>query len=146
MKNNTVKKDLGWVKPKVANSPETIKGAKIAWQFIKGSKNRGVFALDNFKKGEVIEISPVITVSKKDVKENGQAPDGYLLQWDADIKGEEYCMPMGYVMMYNHSSKPNILIDSDQENYTMTVSALRDIKAGEELAWNYSCELWFDEA
>lgn len=145
MKNSVINK-IDWHKPSVSNSPETISGGKIGWQMIKGSKNRGVFALADFKKGDMIEVSPVITVSKKNVKENGEAPDGYLLQWDADTKGEEYCMPLGYVMMYNHSSKPNIGIESDTEHYTMMVTAQRDIKKGEELTWNYACELWFDEA
>ena len=63
-------------------------------------------------------------VAKGNVIENGDAPDGYLLQWDEDTPGEEYAMPLGYVMMYNHSAEPTIHIESNLEDYTMTVTAI----------------------
>lgn len=134
-----------WQQEQVANSGETITGAKIGWREIDDEKGRGVFALRDFKEGEVLEIAPVIPVAATAIPEEGGAPDGYLLDWDEDTEGEEHCMPLGYVMMYNHSSEPNIHIESDMGEYTMTIRAMRDIKKGEELCWNYSCELWFDE-
>lgn len=146
MKNNTVLKMKDWHNNLPANAQETILGAHIAWRKISDDKGRGVFALRDIKKGEVIEVSPVITVSKDNVKENGEAPDGYLLQWDEDSEGQEFCMPLGYVMLYNHSPKPTLEMENDMENYVITVKAARNIKRGEELTWNYSCELWFDEA
>ncbi|PZP54448.1 MAG: hypothetical protein DI586_09930 [Micavibrio aeruginosavorus] len=146
MKSSAAKKVVNWHQNVAANTPETILGASIAWRKISDDKGRGVFALRNIKKGEVIEVSPVVPVAKKDIKHNGSAPDGYLLEWDEDTKGEEYCMPLGYIMLYNHSKKPTMHLDSDLENYVMTASALRDIKVGEELTWDYSCEIWFDEA
>lgn len=152
MSDNTARKIDGWQRQAAdqeqtaANTPETIMGAKIAWRQIDEEKGRGVFALRDIKKDEVIEIAPVIPVSKDSVINNGDAPDGYLLEWDGNYEDEEYCMPLGYVMMYNHSSKPNIHLDQDYDSYTMTVTALRDIKRGEELCWNYNIdELWFDE-
>ncbi len=146
MENNTARKVIAWQQPVPANNDETILGASIAWRKISDDKGRGVFALRDIAKGEVIEIAPVVPVSKKNVKENGEAPDGYLLEWDADTKGEEYCMPLGYIMMYNHSDEANMDLESNLENYTMTAKAMRDIRQGEELTWDYSCELWFDEA
>ena len=128
-----------------ANREETILGAGIAWRKISDDKGRGVFATRAIRKGEIIEVSPVVPVAKGDIAENGNAPDGYLLEWDADTKGEEYAMPLGYVMLYNHGVKPTIEIESDFENYTMTVKAARDLKVGEELTWNYACDLWFDQ-
>lgn len=141
-KNAAVK----WHNPNIANREETILGASIVWRKISDEKGRGVFAARDIREGEVIEISPVVPVAKGNIVENGDAPDGYLLQWDADTEGEEYAMPLGYVMLYNHSENPTIVIESDMEEYTMTVKAARDIKAGEELTWNYACELWFDNA
>ncbi|MFN3827042.1 MAG: SET domain-containing protein-lysine N-methyltransferase [Micavibrio sp.] len=125
--------------------PETVAGACVAWKETGDKKGRGVFALCDFPKGAVLEVAPVIPVSKDSVVENGSAPDGYLLQWDGHYEDEEFCMPLGYIMMYNHHKNPNILIDQDYDTYTMKVIALRDIKAGEELCWNYNCELWFSE-
>lgn len=135
-----------WHTTEIANREETILGAAIVWRKISDEKGRGVFAMRDIRKDEVIEISPVVPVAKGNILENGDAPDGYLLQWDADTEGEEYAMPLGYVMLYNHSAEPNILIESDMAEYTMTVKAARDIKDGEELTWNYDCDLWFDNA
>ena len=146
MKSSAAKKLVNWHNPQIANKEETILGANIAWRKISDEKGRGVFALRDIKKGEVIEVSPVITVAKKNVKQNGEAPDGYLLEWDTDTKGEEYCMPLGYIMLYNHSKTPTMEMEDDMVNYTITAKAARNIKAGEELTWDYSCEIWFDEA
>ncbi len=146
MKNNTAKKMMDWQLKTAANKEETILGAAVAWRKISDEKGRGVFALRDIKKGEIIEVSPVVPVAKENVIENGEAPDGYLLQWDDETEGEEYCMPLGYVMMYNHNSKPNMVMENDMAEYTITAKAGRDIKAGEELTWDYACDIWFDEA
>ena len=145
MASKSMARLVEWQQEQVANNGETITGAKIGWKQIDDEKGRGVFALRDFREGEILEIAPVIPVAATAIPEEGGAPDGYLLDWDDETEGEEHCMPLGYVMMYNHSSKPNIHIESDMGEYTMTIRALRDIKKGEELCWNYSCELWFDE-
>lgn len=103
-----------------------------------------MFARRDLRKGEVIEIAPVIPVSA-DAIPAGEAPDGYLLMWDEDTKGEEHCMPLGYIMLYNHSDTPNIGLTSDMDTMSMTVTTLRAIKKGEELMWDYQCDIWFDE-
>ena len=144
MRTNTAAA-LKWHTDNAANREETILGADIVWRKISEEKGRGVFAMRDIRKGEVVEISPVVPVAKGNIKENGDAPDGYLLEWDADTPGEEYAMPLGYIMLYNHSSEPTIEIESDLGEYTMTAKAARDIKAGEELTWNYACDLWFDQ-
>jgi len=142
---NTPAQKPQWFKNKPANTPETMLGAKIAWRQIDDVKGRGVFALVDLKQGEIIETAPVIPVSKDSVVENGQAPDGYLLQWDGNYEDQEYCMPLGYIMMYNHSKTPNIWLDQDYDHETMKAIALRDIKAGEELCWDYNCDVWFED-
>lgn len=145
MATNAAQKAPIWHKEEAANSPETMMGAKIAWRQISEEKGRGVFALVNIKKGDIIETAPVVPVSKSSVVENGDAPDGYLLEWDGNYEDEEYCMPLGYIMMYNHSAAPNIWLDQDYEAYTMKAIALRDIKAGEELCWDYACDPWWED-
>lgn len=136
---------LKWHTDSVANREETILGADIAWRKISDEKGRGVFATRDIAKGEIIEIAPVVPVAKSNVIENGDAPDGYLLEWDAETPGEEFAMPLGYIMLYNHSSEPTIEIESDLGEYTMTVKAARNIKVNEELMWNYACDLWFEQ-
>ena len=147
MKNNTAKNMMDWQAKSAANRVETMTGANIASQEIDEQKGRGMFALRDFKKGEILETAPVIPVAKENVVESGEAPDGYLLDWDGNYENEEYCMPLGYIMMYNHSKEPNIMLDQDYEKYTMQAIAIRDIRKGEELCWDYNIdELWFDEA
>ena len=146
MKNNTAKNMMDWQAKSAANRVETMTGANIAWQEIDEQKGRGMFALRDFKKGEILETAPVIPVAKENVVESGEAPDGYLLDWDGNYENEEYCMPLGYIMMYNHSKEPNIMLDQDYDKYTMQAIAIRDIRKGEELCWDYNIdELWFDE-
>jgi len=122
-----------------------IVGAKIKWGHTGTDRGRGVYAEQNIAKGEMIEQGPVIVVSAENVPEDGGAPDGYLLDWSPEIEGEEHCMPLGYIMMYNHSKSANIHLENDYEEMTITSFASRDIKAGEELCWDYSCDIWFDE-
>jgi SET domain-containing protein len=117
-------------------------GSPIVWQRVPG-KGRGVFTVKAIRKGALIEVAPVVPIGRKSVPE-GAPPDGYVLEWDEKKKGREYAMVLGYVMLYNHSGQPNIFLESDLANETVTVTALRDIKAGEELLWNYNCEIWFD--
>lgn len=126
-----------------ADDPTTFIGSPVAWKEIPG-KGRGVFALRDIPKGAMIEKAPVIVVAHEDVPE-GSPPDGYVLDWEPDVEGEEHCMPLGYIMLYNHSSTPTINLENDHEEMTITSFALRDIKAGEELCWDYNCEIWFDE-
>jgi len=145
MKQNTVKKMMEWQQDNAANKAETILGAKIGWREISEEKGRGVFALRDIKKGEVIEVAPVVPVAKENVIENGEAPDGYLLEWDDEEEGAEYCMPLGYIMLYNHGGDANMDLESNLGEYTITARATRDIKTGEELTWDYSCELWWEE-
>lgn len=124
---------------------KTMLGAAISWKNTGDTKKRGVFANRNIRKGEVLEIAPAIPLAKKNLKENGEAPDGYILEWNESKKGEEYCMPLGYIMLYNHSREPNMALESDITNYTITAKAIKAIKSGEELTWNYASEIWFEE-
>lgn len=144
MNTNTAKKMMEWQQQSAANAEFTMLGAAVCWRHISEEKGRGVFALRDIRKGEVVETAPVVPVSKSNVVESGEAPDGYLLEWDGIYEDEEYCMPLGYVMLYNHSDTPNLHLEADYEAYTMSVTAMRDIKAGEELCWNYGCDIWFE--
>lgn len=123
----------------------SMRGAKIGWRETGDERGRGVFALEDIAKGELIEAAPVIVVAAADVPESGGAPDGYLLDWEPDEEGQEHCMPLGYIMLYNHSKNPTLYLENDSEELTISSFAGRDIKAGEELTWDYSCEIWFDE-
>lgn len=121
-------------------------GAKIGWKETGTARGRGVFARQPIKNGEIIECVPAVPVASSAIPEEGGAPDGYLLDWEPDEEGFEHCMPMGLVMLYNHSEGgANVRMESDTGEMTITVFAIRDIQPGEELFWDYSCDIWFDQ-
>lgn len=122
---------------------ETMLGAAVNWRDVTG-KGRGIFARRLIRKGEVIEISPVVPMAKSAIPEEGGPPDGYVLEWRDDEPAEAYALVLGYIMFYNHGEDPNVHLESDFEDNTVTVTATRDIQPGEEIIWNYNCDLWFD--
>ncbi len=148
MSHNTVIKYEDFAQPEEAKLPKVYSqlGGKIGWRETGDGRGRGVFALEDIPAGTMIEAAPVIVVAASAISEDGGAPDGYLLDWEPEEEGFEHCMPLGYVMLYNHSRYPTLRLENDHEELTITSFAARDIKAGEELTWNYSCEIWFDES
>jgi SET domain-containing protein len=118
-----------------------LHGADIVWRYIPG-KGRGVFATKAIKKGEIVEVAPAVPMAKKDVPE-GDPPDGYVLDWDEKNNKRRYALVLGYIMLYNHSDTPNMSMDCDLREKTYTATAIRNIKAGDELTWDYGVELWF---
>lgn len=135
-------KEQDQFKPPKMNS---ILGAKIGWRDTGSEKGRGVFALEDIPKGCVIETAAVVPVGTHNIPEDGGAPDGYLLEWDPETEGEEHCLALGYIMLYNHDREANVHLENDYDEMTITTIALRDIRAGEEILWNYACDIWFDE-
>ena len=49
-------------------------------------------------------------------------------------------------MQQKSYSSRGMRLENDMEEYTITSKAKRDIKAGEELTWDYACDIWFDDA
>lgn len=132
----------------ILTQPAEIKrplGAKICWKPIDGAKGRGVFALEDIPKGTMVLCDPVAVVSTESIPDNGDAPDGYLLDWLPDTVGQEHALVLGYIILTNHSPAPNITIENDYGETCVRAYALKDIRAGEELTWNYDCHIWFDE-
>ena len=97
---------------------------------------RGVFAEKDFKKGEVIEVCPLLTDYKKNF-EKSKIKD---YTFKSKFKPDQEVIVFGMCSMYNHSDKFNVLHNQDPEN--MIFTAARDIKKGEELYVNYGNDYW----
>ena len=120
--------------------------------FIAPSENRGrgVFAAEPLTSNLIIEISPVLVVSKEErvLLEQTRLHD-YIFEWGPD--GSEACVAWGYVSMYNHAAIPNCRYEMDFTHQLITIQTLRDIAAGEELFINYLPDegdkppIWFEE-
>ncbi len=119
----------------------------VGWRHIPG-KGRGIVALRDCPAGTELERSPIIIVPDADLQKRPSSPtvfDQYLLFW-SDEPGRELVMGGGFLMIYNHSDRPNIALRTGPDPDTMSVIALRDIVAGEELVYDYGIELWFTPA
>ena len=110
---------------------------------------RGVFTSENIEEGTVIEVSPVIVMSRDERKLLDQTLlHDYIFEWGE--KKDQCCMALGYVPVYNHSYKSNCEYEMDFENNNITIKTVRFIKAGEELFinyngdWNDGKRVWFD--
>lgn len=103
----------------------------------RGRRGRGVFALQPFREGEVVERCPAVLVDDDDV--DGRARD-YV--FGAQQSGK-VLLVFGYAMLYNHSQQPN-MYHRNAGRLTIEFVALRDIEAGEELTHDYGPDYWDD--
>ena len=110
---------------------------------------RGVFTSSDIEAGTVVEISPVIVMNDEDRKLLDKTLlHDYIFEWGNSIK--QCCMALGYVALYNHSYQSNCEYEMDFENELISIKAVRDIKAGEELFINYNGDwdegkkVWFE--
>jgi SET domain-containing protein len=114
-----------------------------------GGKGRGVFTTTDIEKGTIIEVSPVIVMSREERKLLDQTLlHDYIFEWGLDPKG--CCMALGYIPIYNHSYRSNCEYEMDYEEAQISVRTVRFIQAGEELSinyngdWNNETPVWFD--
>lgn len=120
--------------------------------FIAASENkgRGVFSSVIIPAGTVIEIAPVIVMSREErVLLDQTLLHDYVFEWG--MEKDQCCMALGYVPIYNHSYQSNCEYEMDFENKTISIKTMRAIDAGEELLinyngdWNDSRPVWFDK-
>jgi uncharacterized protein len=101
-----------------------------------GHKGRGVFTSKILKKGELIEICPVIEVSYKDhQKMVGHILENYTFVWRSGKKSA--AIVLGFGSLYNHSSNPNADYIKKLKEGVMVYKALKTIKKGEEITIDY---------
>jgi hypothetical protein len=98
-----------------------------------GPRGRGVFATRTFAEGETVEVCPTVEIS-----EGGGDLADYLFE---STNEGMFLVVLGFGMLYNHSSEPNL--DYYQENEAaLAFVAQRQIDKGEELTISYGDEWW----
>lgn len=112
-------------------------------------KGKGVFSREKIAAGTVVEISPVIVMSKEDrVHLDKTLLHDYIFEWGKD--SDQCCMALGIIPIYNHSYKSNCEYFMDFEEASMFIKTVKVIKPGEELTinyngnWNDGRKIWFD--
>ncbi|KIW12457.1 hypothetical protein PV08_09734 [Exophiala spinifera] len=117
-------------------------------------KGRGVFATDDIPSGTVIEVSPVLVFSEEEVEKHTRHTclQHYTYYWPSKYTTGKTTMTqalaLGLGSMFNHSTRAqNVGWKRDPGVEVIVYTALRDIKAGEELCISYGhARLWFEDA
>ncbi len=126
--------------PKIATRSFCPKPGAATIVDMKG-KGRGVIATRAIKGGKLVEKAPIIKMKKRDrpgPRDRAQ-PLSVRMAGGAHVQA----FPLGFAGLLNHSSEPNCTIERDMEGETLDIHSLRDIKAGEELTWDYGIDPWF---
>lgn len=108
---------------------------------------RGVFTGKALRKGDVIEICPVIAIPPHEIEIiDKTVMYNYYFLWE----NNQAAIALGYGSLYNHSYEPNAEYIMDYEDQVLIIKALRNISAHEEITFNYNGDphdrekLWFE--
>ncbi len=112
-------------------------------QFIPG---KGVFVLENIKKGEIIEVAPILILEFSDFVDTKWNLLFEYYFWMDDC----VVLALGYGSLYNHSKNPNVKYEINKNEKIITFTAIKDIKKDQEILFDYSgssgskAPLWFE--
>ncbi len=102
-------------------------------------KGRAVFTSKPIKKGETIEVAPMIVFGAKDRESiNDTFLYEYYFEWGK--KGKKGALALGFGSLYNHSYSPNAQYLPDFDLNVLEFRAVRDIEPGEEITVNYNLD------
>ncbi len=107
---------------------------------------KGGFATSLIKKGEVIEIAPIIILEFDELVDTRWNNLFNYYFWMDDY----VVLALGYGSMYNHAEENNAEYKINEKSKTITFTAAKDIKKGEEIFFNYKgsssskAPLWFE--
>jgi SET domain-containing protein len=113
----------------------------------------GLFAKEAIEKGEVIEETIFVRTTHRSQNENR---DPALHHYSYGIncncekcqkEGINFAIPFGYCQFTNHSLEPNAVLVHDYNESVTALTALDDIKEGEEIVMNYGqgFQEWLDK-
>src|SRR5690606_13000089 len=98
---------------------------------------KGVFTSEPIKANTIIEASPVIVMDQRQRQLLDQTLlHDYIFEWGERKK--KCCMALGYIPIYNHSFDSNCEYEMEFDNELIRITAVKDIKKGEELFINYN--------
>lgn len=146
--NDPSKEDSG--KPLINNNTTEIdideKEAPIEMEFSNNNVevkkscmgDRGAFATKDIRKGETVEICPVILEKRENIKNNTEV-DNYV--FSSGKKGE-VALAFGYCSLFNHDDDYNVEWQVDPNSKKIVLRASKDIKKGDEMFISYGKKYW----
>lgn len=112
-------------------------------------KGRAVFTSETIAEDTIIEISPVIVMTKEDrAYLDKTLLHDYIFEWGE--QQDQCCMALGLIPIYNHSYTSNCEYYMDFEEQMILIKTVRKVDAGEELTinynrdWNDDKKVWFE--
>jgi len=100
-------------------------------------KGRGVFSRTPIVEGEIIEQSPLLVMPGEDYDRLTQSVMvNYCFFFDREKK--MLGLATGFSSMYNHQSPSNATHSVDPSTKLITITAVRNIEANEEICINYN--------
>lgn len=109
---------------------------------------RGVFAANDIRQGQIIEVCPIILVPEHDMSNLAESIlVTYFFYFGK--KNEYLAIVLGFGSIYNHSYEPNAKYKIKKSENTMTFTAIENIKKNKEITISYSplenkAPLWFE--
>lgn len=106
-------------------------------------KGRGVFAARDISAGTVVSVAHSIPFPTDALE--GTPLEHHAIDYEQD---NQDCIVLGVQQLMNHAEAPNCrceweVVDGQRVH---KVSTVRDVKAGEELTFDYEVPLWFNPA
>ena len=112
-------------------------------------KGRAVFTSETISEDTIIEISPVIVMTKEErTYLDKTLLHDYIFEWGE--QQDQCCMALGLIPIYNHSYTSNCEYYMDFEEQMILIKTVTKVDAGEELTinynrdWNDDKKVWFD--
>lgn len=110
---------------------------------------RGVFASKNIKKGEIVDVSPIIEIPRTEI-ENVEKSILVTYLFYFGKKKERAIIALGFGSLFNHSNNPSAKYEINFKDNVLNFLATRNIKKNEEITINYKGDsknprlLWFE--
>lgn len=100
---------------------------------------RGVFAVSDICRGDLIECCPVVLIPENQVSFLRKTElHNYYFMWGDDEKHHKAGICLGYGSLYNHSYTPNATYKKLLDEKLIEFVAIQDIKHDEEITVNYN--------
>jgi SET domain-containing protein len=112
---------------------------------------RGVFAGEEIKKGEVIEVAPFIEIPQQELENIEESVLVNYVYFFGKQK-ERMLIALGFGSIYNHTYTPNAKYKINPKKQTIEFIAIDSIKKDQEITVNYiqgnskNIQLWFEAA
>ena len=95
---------------------------------------RGLYATRNFKKGEIIEISPVVVIEKSDTHTiEATALNLYVFEWNKHSSA----LALVHGSLFNHSNRSNVSYMNSFRTKEIVFITTKKIKKGAQLFIDY---------